>query len=137
MVLYLLFKIVVIFANFIHLCLPSFPAIRSSTFSLMPSSCCQAFIMRNCSCLLSRLYNPNFFVLMIIHVFKTSNFTCKMLFNSFYFVNVGSILNYRSTHKTVYLKNKYFYIRFFLQRYQSYKLRGVETMRHTIILMCI
>ena len=88
-VLYLSSKVVGIVADFIHLRLPSFPTTRFSPFSFMPSSCCQAFIMRNRSLLLSRLYNPSFFQsFVVIHVFKTFNFNCEMVLNSFYFMDV-------------------------------------------------
>ena len=59
-VLYLLFIVVGTVADLIHLCLPSLPVLSFSTFYLTSSSCCQAFIMRNRSLLLSRLYIPNF-----------------------------------------------------------------------------
>ena len=56
-------QLVGIVADFIHLRLSSsssFPATRFSTFSFIPSNCCQAFIMRNRSLLLSKLYIPSF-----------------------------------------------------------------------------
>ena len=58
-VLYLLSNVVDIVANLIHLPLPSLPVLSFSTFSLSPSNCYQAFIMRDCSLLISKLYKPS------------------------------------------------------------------------------
>ena len=56
-VLYLLSRLVGIVAELIQLLHPSLPVLMISIFSLIPSSCCHTFIMRNHSLLLSRLYN--------------------------------------------------------------------------------
>merc|ERR1711954_240238 len=59
-VLYLLSSVVGIVVDLKHLRLHSLPVLSFSTFSLSPSNCCHAFIMRNLSLLLSRLYSPSF-----------------------------------------------------------------------------
>ena len=56
-------NVVDIVADLIHIPLPSLPVLSFSTFSLSPSNCCQAFIMRNRSLLLSRLYSSNFLII--------------------------------------------------------------------------
>ena len=56
-VLYLLSRLVGIVTKLIQLLHPSLPVLMISIFSLIPSSCCHTFIMRNHSLLLSRLYN--------------------------------------------------------------------------------
>ncbi|CAL4064313.1 unnamed protein product, partial [Meganyctiphanes norvegica] len=49
-----------IFADTILLLLPSLLVLRPKTFSVRPSICCQALMIRYLSLLLSRLYKFNF-----------------------------------------------------------------------------